>query len=225
MSAQGQKLLIVRGRMQGSAARFDRGDESAVLTVCFNPSEYTIEKGNTFAEAAIPGLDSPILQYGHGNVRSLNLELLLDTYTYEGGGDVREKYVSKLERFLAVDGEIHAPPPCQILWGSLEFIGFLERLSKSYVLFKDDGTPVRVRVSTTWKEHVPVEEQLRAAPRSSPDKHKTHVVTEGDTVWHLAYRAYGDPRQWRFLAEANDLADPLHLEAGTTLVLPPLPSG
>ncbi len=220
MAGDGKKLVIMRGQYQGKQASFTQGDS---VTVCFNPTEYSIEKSNTYAEAAIPGLDSPILQYTHGNTRTLSLELLIDTITYDDGEDVRDKYLSKFDQLLALDGEMHAAPPCKVVWGSLEFVGVLESLSKRFVLFKDDGTPVRARLTTKWKEYVPVEIQLRSTPRSSPDKRKVHTLREGDALWLIAARAYGNPRHWKVLAEANAIDDPLRLEPGRELVIPRLP--
>ncbi len=220
MGTSANKLVIMRGKPQGKQVRFEQGD---ALTVCFNPTEYTLEKSNAYAEAAIPGLDSPILQYTHGNTRTLSMELLIDTITYDDGADIRDKYISKFEELLAVDGDLHAPPPCKVVWGTMEFVGVLESLGKKFVLFKDDGTPVRARVTTKWKEHVPVDMQLRSAPRSSPDKRKVHTVHQGDALWLLAARAYGDPRHWKLLAEANDIDHPLRLTPGRELVIPRLP--
>ena len=38
----------------------------------------------------------------------------------------------------------------------------------------------------------------------------------------LAFEAYGDATQWRLLAAANQITDPLHLRPGQVLLLPPL---
>ena len=222
MGADGKKLVIIRGQDAGRSVRFDRNDESTI-TVCFNPTEYSIEKTNAFAEAAIPGLDSPIIQYTHGNLRTLSLELVVDTLTYDDGADIRDKYVNKFEALLALDGDLHAPPPCKVVWASLEFVGVLASLTKRYVMFTDDGTPVRARLAMKWKEHVPVDVQVRATPRSSPDKRKVHTIQDGDALWSIATRAYGDPRHWKVLADANQQDDPLRLRTGAELVIPPLP--
>src|SRR6516164_7318508 len=47
--------------------------------VMFNPEEYSLNKDNNFASQAIPGLSSPILQFVHGNLRTLDMELFFDT--------------------------------------------------------------------------------------------------------------------------------------------------
>ena len=222
MNEQKNKLLIIRGKLRGPVVMFDPGDASAVLRVYFNPTEYSLDKRTGYAEGAIPGLDSPIIQFTSGQARTLSLELLLDTYTYANKEDVREKYVTRLERLSVVDGELHAPPPCKVVWGSMEFVGVLEDLRKRYVFFLDDGTPVRARVNLTFKEYIPVELQVIRTPRSSPDRRKTRLVHEGDTLWAIAYDNYGSPAYWKVLAEANDIDDPREIKPGDEIVLPPL---
>ena len=48
--------------------------------VTFNPEEYSLNKDNNFASQAIPGLTSPLLQFVHGNLRTLDMELFFDTF-------------------------------------------------------------------------------------------------------------------------------------------------
>ena len=55
-----------RDRSEGSRARICR----RVIPVQFNPTEYTLAKGAQIAEIAIPGIDSPILQFVRGQTRS-----------------------------------------------------------------------------------------------------------------------------------------------------------
>ena len=154
MAENRDKLIIIRGKFRDTHVEFPSHDSSSTFKVCFNPPEYTISKRTSYAEAAVPGLDSPILQFNRGEARTLSLELLLDTYTYDNGTDVRTKYVEQLQKFLLVDSELHAPPPCKVVWGSLEFVGLLEDLKKRYVMFLDDGTPVRARVTLSIR-HLP----------------------------------------------------------------------
>ena len=59
----------------------------AFIEVMFNPEEYTLNRDNNFASHAVPGLSSPLIQFAHGNLRTLDMELLFDTY--EKRSDVR----------------------------------------------------------------------------------------------------------------------------------------
>ena len=218
---ENEKLFIIRGKPRGPQVWFDESDR---LELPFNPTEYSIDNRSVYSEAAIPGLDAPLLQYNHGEARSLSLELLLDTYTYGDQKDVRHSYIHKLESLLLVDGELHAPPPCKVVWGSLEFVGLLQELRKRYLLFLEDGTPVRARVNMTWKEYLPLVMQLRRTLRSSPDRRKARLLEEGASLWQIAYEEYGDVKYWKLLAAVNDIENPLKLTPGDELAIPALNS-
>ena len=53
------------------------GDE---IPVMFNPEEYTVNRDINYAQAAVPGLSAPVLQFVSGNMQTLEMELFLDTY-------------------------------------------------------------------------------------------------------------------------------------------------
>ncbi len=216
------KLKIIKGKLEGNKVVFNDKESESVINITFNPTEYSIKKNNTFSEATIPGLGSPIIQFSSGKSKTLSLELLLDTYTYDKGVDIREKYIDKLEKLIEIDGSLHAPPPCQVRWSSLIFVGVLESISKNYVLFKNDGTPVRARVSLSFKEYIAVEIQVKKNRNSSPDKYKRRIIIEGDSLWFMSYKEYGSPDCWRLIAEENNIDNPLQVEAGQELLIPPL---
>lgn len=222
MAQQLKKLFIIRGQLRGPMAIFNASDESSVFSACFNPNEYAVEKRSSFAEMGIPGLGSQVIQYNRGESQTLSLEMLLDTYTYNNKEDVRSIYIKKLEALLEIDPELHAPPPCKVIWGSLEFVGVAESLRKNYLFFLEDGTPVRARVTLSLKEYIPLEMQMLRTPRFSPDRRKAHTIQEGDTLWNIAYNAYGKAKYWKFLAEANNIANPLQLVSGSQIILPPI---
>ncbi len=223
--AADSKLTITRGVYSGNRADFGRASERETLTVDFNPTEYAQNAANAYAEAGIPGLQAPVIQFGRGEAQELHLELLLDTHTYGDGADIRETHLRKLESFLAVDGDLHAPPPCRVVWGSLVFVGVLASLQRRFVLFLPSGRPVRARVRLSFKEYVPAEVEARRTPRNSPDKRKTWRVRDGDRLDQIAFDAYGDAASWRAIAAANGIEDPMRLETGRLLRIPALPAG
>lgn len=215
------KLIIIRGKFAGPAVVFNPQEG---FSVPFNPTDYSTEKRSQYSETAIPGLSSPVIQYGHGDAQTLSIELMLDTYTTPDARkeDVREKYIKKLESFLSIDSELHAPPPCKVVWGSLEFIGVLESLRKNYILFTEDGIPVRARATLSWKEYRSAEMQVMETPRFSPDRRRRHLLQEGQSLWQLAYEYYGDVSCWKLIAESNDIDNPLALENGEGIIIPAL---
>jgi len=185
--------------------------------VLFNPTQYSIVKANTIAEAAIPGLGSPILQFVHGNVRTLNMDLFFDTY--EERTDVSTE-TEKVYNLLAIEASTHAPPICDIRWGNFHFTGVLDQVNGQFTLFLSNGTPVRAKLSVVFKEYIDVETLVRVNPTQSSDHRKRRVVLSGERIDTIAAEEYGDPGKWRVIAEANDLADPSVLKAGDSLIMP-----
>jgi nucleoid-associated protein YgaU len=191
------------------------------IKVLFNPTDYSLGKANQIAEAAVPGLDAPILQYVHGNTRTLDMDLFFDTYGDAAGTDVSVETKAVYD-LLLIDPATHAPPICDIAWGSLKFRGVLDHVTGKFTLFLATGTPVRATLSVTFKEFIDVDALVRVQPTESADHRKTRVVKSGDRIDNIASEEYGDPGQWRPIADANDLDDPDQLRPGHVLVIPAL---
>jgi hypothetical protein len=191
----------------------------SVINVLFYPNAYTVEKSNQFGEAAVPGLGAPILQYVHGNTRSLSMELFFDTY--EERTDVRT-YTNQIYGLLDIDVHTHVPPICWIVWGSFTFRGVMDHVSGKFSLFFPDGTPARANLTVTFKEFIDVEVLVRQYPTQSADHRKTRLVCSGDRLTTIAWEEYGDAAQWRPIADANGIEDTNHLEIGKRLIIPAL---
>ena len=195
-----------------------------VLTVQFNPEEYTINHDNPIASQAIPGLSGPILQFVNGNMRTLEMELLFDTWDSPDlvKKDVRDQ-VNKLTKLLEIDSELHAPPVLRVQWGSLDFRCVLARANQKFQMFADDGRPVRARVTVTFNRFIDPEREAKETNKQTADFTKIHLVIEGETLSGIAAKHYEDPRLWRPIALANGLSDPRALESGLPLQIPSLP--
>ncbi len=189
-----------------------------VIDFKFNPTEYQLQKANNFAEIAIPGLESPPIQFVRGNCEKLSVELLADTS--DTLLDVRVVYVNKLRNLLKIRSESHAPPIVNFVWSNNEFRGVVDSLNVTYVLFSPEGVPLRAKLSLTLKEYRPVEIQLKDSPKTSPDLEKTWVVRRGDKLSSIAAAVYRDAGIWRAIAKANQIQDPRTLAAGVVLTLP-----
>lgn len=198
------------------------------IEILYFPTEYSVEKSNTFSEISIPGLESPYLQYIKGNASTISLEVFYDTY--ETNKDVRE-YSNKLSSLMDIDPELHAPPTLLFIWGmpSQElgmsqqepFNCVLEKVNKKFTMFNLNGIPVRAKLSITLKE-IKLDLNARERNLQSADKTKHYILKQGDSLWSIAYKEYGDAGLWRPIAEANNIYDPKKLKSGTKLVIPPL---
>jgi nucleoid-associated protein YgaU len=212
-----------------------KDNPDVVVPFLFNPTEFTVEKGNQFAEVNVPGLPSSILQFVRGNSRTISMELFFDTYENEEDKDVRQ-YTDKItgwdagsiysqlspdkKGLMDIDSELHAPPICIFEWGSFTFQCVIERVSKRFTMFLADGTPVRATLSVTLKEYDEVEIQIQNIDTHSADLTKRRVVIQGDSLWSIAAKEFGDPAEWRRVAKANKIDKPRILIPGTELMIP-----
>ena len=192
----------------------------AVIEVMFNPEEYSLNRDNNFVSQAIPGLSSPLVQFAHGNLRTLDMELLFDTY--EARSDVRMQ-TEKLIHLMEIDPALHAPPILIVAWASLQFRCVLTRANQKFLLFLDDGRPVRARITASFTEFIDPQHEALQVKRETADYTKQHIVLQGQTIVAVADQYYSDPTKWRPIAVANQIDDPRDLAAGQALLIPSLP--
>jgi nucleoid-associated protein YgaU len=198
----------------------ETGDD---LKVQYNPPDYSLSKGAQIAEIAIPGLDSPLLQFIRGTNEKITLKLFFDTT--DDGTDVREKTKS-FYNLAKMDPETHAVPKCWITWGKAgkikgdysDFYGIVENISQNFTLFSSDGIPLRADLEITFREYKTLEEQLQKLKSYT----RNRVVQRGETLSSIAADEYNDPNEWRTLAEENGIDDPRRLTPGTIIEIPPL---
>jgi hypothetical protein len=214
------------------------------LVVDYNPTEYTLSKGAQLSEIAIPGLDSPIIQFVRGQTETLSLDLFFDT-TEAGMGDTAVSVTTVTDLFyqlIKIDGFTHAPPIVFFSWGmqfpgqrgyasmglgtgSQQRHGFkcvVESVRQRYTLFSPDGIPLRATLTVSLKEYKTLAEQILEINAQSADHSHTHLVQVGETLNQIATAVYNDPTQWRAIANQNNILDPLNLQPGQNLEIPPL---
>lgn len=214
------------------------------IEVQYNPTEFGSTKGAQIAEIAIPGLDSPVLQFVRGQNETVSLELFFDS-TEEGTASGATPVTEKTNRFYALvkmSGRDHAPPKCRFVWGA-EFPGLVnnqgevsakrnafdcvvESVAQTFVLFNPEGVPLRATLTVALREYKTLRTQLEQLNLQTSDHTRVHTVVRGETLPKIAHHYYGDPGRWRLIAAANDLLRPRTLDPGSLLRLPPiLPGG
>lgn len=201
------------------------------VEVMFNPEEYSLSKDNNFAQQAIPGLSAPILQFVNGNMQTLEMELLVDTYESnksnnrvlnQAGGDVRQ-LTKKITGLMDIERTTHAPPIILFTWGSLSFTCVLARVTQRFIMFMPNGLPVRARLSVTFNEFRNVDLEAKEIKRETADFTKFYSVAQGETISGIAGKVYGNPKVWRAIALRNRIENPRALATGMRLVIPQLP--
>ena len=205
------------------------------IQALFNPTEFTISKGNNWTFDPIKGTSLPKGKFGGGKPREMQVNLLLDQSLPNGGMTVKQ-ITDKLFKMMEVKegaaaGSPNACPPLVTFqWGEMiPFKAACTSLTIAFQLFKPNGTPIRadVKLALTQAETATSASANSKNKKGNPTTRSdgglgVHVVKDGDTLQALAYRTYGDPNRWRLIAEANAVDNPFHLRRGTPLNLPRL---
>ncbi len=55
---------------------------------------------------------------------------------------------------------------------------------------------------------------------ASQDSTQTHIITKGETLWSIAENYYQQGSDWKMIANANNITDPIKLEVGQKITIP-----
>ena len=205
------------------------------IQALFNPTEFTITKGNDWKFDPIKGTSLPKGKFGGGKPREMQVNLLLDQSLPNDGMSVKD-ITDKLFKMMEVPsgsgggGAGAVPPLVTFQWGEMiPFKAACTSLTVAFQLFKPNGTPIRadVKLALTQAETATSASSSSGNRQTNPTTRSdgglgVHVVHDGDSLQSVAHRTYGDPGRWRLIAEANGIDNPLHLRRGMSLNLPRL---
>jgi nucleoid-associated protein YgaU len=97
----------------------------------------------------------------------------------------------------------------------------LESVAQHFDYFNAIGMPLRATLTVTLKGSDLLEDLVSSIPLESADRTKGYVVKTGDTLQAITAREYDDPRNWRLIAEASNIDNPLTIQPGLALSIPP----
>lgn len=205
-----------------------------------NPTNLGFGKTAQFAEIAIPGLDSPVLQFIRGGTETITFELFFDT-TENGMGEKAKSVTEEVDKFYQLvkqDKDTHAPPICRFSWGEppaqtgshskdkeisyapFWFTGVVESIDRKFELFSPEGVPLRARLTVKMREYKTIEHMV--AELQSADLTKAHVLKRRERLDQISASEYNTPSEWRRIAEENNLDNPRLIPPGTILKIPPM---
>ena len=213
------------------------------MYVLYNPESYQQERTAQYSETTGLNTNAPSIQFIHGSAETLTMELFFDTFSagaevggstldklkFEGTSilpsakktDVR-KFTSKIYDLMIINKETHVPPLLKIEWSSLQFKGHLISCTQRFTKFNEKGMPVRAILNVTFKEYLEPSKIAEMTPKESPDTAKYRTVAQGDSLWQLSGKEYGECSSWRVIAAANNIDNPRLLDSGGMLKLPSL---
>lgn len=232
MSSQGggggqlQKAMLIIAEDKDQEKKWSGGFDS--IEFLYNPETISVVKKAEYKEHETQGSDAGEKEWTHGVSRSLTVsDLYFDTY--ETRENVREQYINRLEKLVHRDPGLDRPPKVRLVWGAFMNEAddynvnkwYVTSLTVNYTMFLNNGTPVRAKVTLELKETNEREHSGGQGHNHSRSQHSVHTVRQGQTLQDIAADKYGDPGQWRKIAEANNIDDPTNVPAGQNLKIPP----
>lgn len=231
--SKGKKTMGGMNAAGNAKLKVETEGGTKVFICMFNPEEYNLKAQGRLANLDRSQGNSPVTQYSGGDADSLDLTLFFDTsgaanvnlmahspqLTLRKATDV-SVYTEELIKMIRMNGKLHRPPRVEFCWGSLSFTGFVDNVGVQYTMFEADGKPVRAKV--TLHMQTADKKDGKGNPLQSPDRTKCRVLTADSNIWNMAHTEYGDSGQWRRIATANRILDPMHIPEGIMLSLPPL---
>ena len=203
----------------------------STIPIQFNPSEYKITHSANYSEKERPKNDNPVVSFGGSPMSVLSLRLYFDgdsDYSDPNqSGIANAKYkekditkaLSKISSLTNIVGSVHMPSPVVFIWGSMKFVGYVQSVSTAYTMFDKEGKPLRAIADLTISGFN-ADMGERASPFMSPDRTKARTLTEDASILSIAQSEYGDAREWRRIANANGIMDPLDIPVGRVLRVP-----
>jgi hypothetical protein len=214
--------------VQKAKLKIENGETIECL---FNPKDYTVTKTNNWKAEAKQGSTAAKPSYTGGNPWEMTLQLLFDSTLLKPKMTVKQITQTLFDAMDATCGEgagtggkknTKRPPTVTFEYGWFAFVAVVKNLSVQYTLFQPDGEPIRADVKLALMQYE-IERPKGQNPTTQGEGGLgAHVVRDGDSLPSIAHRAYGDPTQWRAIAVANGIDNPLRLRSGATLSVPRL---
>jgi nucleoid-associated protein YgaU len=216
------KLTITALKENMKDATASPNPDSGLEVVCqFNPESFSFTKKNFWTKKKDIGSSQPELIFSGGDAATLSLSLLFDTT--DTGKSVRDKY-KKLDEMIYVPADKKEPRHVQIQWGELvpqkTFIATIESMSEQYLMFNEDGTPLRAKVELCLKQAWNADHKAPMNPTSRSDARRTWVVEQGQRLDWIAHQVYGNSSSWRQIADTNQISNPALIRPGQILKIP-----
>lgn len=191
-------------------------DTGAKIKVMFNPTEYTI------SESAEVIRKNNQLEFNKFLRNDFTVTLFYDTYELKT--DVRDK-IKEISELLkpTKDGAMRMRPKiCIFTWGKFTYRGIICKVDQKFILFNNEGIPVRAEVTVTFKD---VETMQEFKENAGKDKcRKLWTVRTGDRLDLIANKALFDSGKWRIIAEENGIDEPHKFpeteDIGRQLIIP-----
>lgn len=194
------------------------------ITLQINPNSLKYSMGVSYSKDKRIGISGKEIKFNACENSSLSFEILLDD---TGIIPLTRKSIVDTINFLEevfynIDGETHEPNYLHINWGSFNYKGRVSSLSYDYTMFRSDGSPLRVKISTTITGYMDKLYESQIVQRRSPDLSRLITFKSGESIAYWCNEIYGDASYCVDVARYNNLSNFRNIQPGTSIMFPPL---
>ena len=192
------------------------------VTVQFNPQSLKVALSNQNSGGDQPGGSSR--QFVGSGTSKLTVELVFDSS--DDGSDVRAK-TQEVAYFIMAKEQSNqenrrTPPRMRFQWGSFIFEGVVDSMDETLEYFSEEGVPLRATVSLGMSRDDIVflfgSASSGGAGKATGATSPLDSARPGDSVASMAARI-GAIADWKGIASANGIDDPLRIQAGARVNL------
>jgi hypothetical protein len=190
----------------------------------FNPENIAISENIVYDSNAPTGQSGVDPHFLRVDPRTFTIELTLDGTGVNTNG-VKIPVTAQVILFrlatTSIDGGIHRPNYLLLQYGLFICNCVLTSSTVTYTMFDMFGLPIRAKISASFTERTTNLGNILNM-LSSPDLTHSVQVKEGDLLPLLTNQVYKDQRYYLQVAKVNKLKNFRKLQAGSTLVFPPI---
>jgi hypothetical protein len=233
------KAQLVEVRWNAQQKQYDRVSSGKVIPVHFNPESLKVAYANENRGGSQPSGGGA--QYVGNQTSTLTVELLFDTTEPRGASGASDQaqnndvrvITKEVSHFIKPDeasrprggrntSSNRVPPLVSFEWGTFLFRGTVESMDETLDYFSEEGVPLRATISLTIKNQDirfdfgtsgAAEDALGPSGEALPGSRPLQQARPGDSVQQMAGRD-GRSGDWKSIAAANGIDDPLRLGAG-----------
>jgi len=196
--------------------------EDASFIFQYNPSQLTINKSVNWNGLSVNGTNLQTKQFASGNAKTISISNILFDSTVMGEMNVYEEYIEYLEQMTLVqqfEKELR-PPLLTLSWGkgNYFFDCVLTTLNYDFTMFNKEGVPIRAIVNLTFEE---IDIGNSTKKEKSRKAMQSYTIRSDDTLQKIAQSELGNSSQWKIIAIANGIDNPMDLTVGQQIQIPP----
>lgn len=202
----------------------------------FNPSSVKIQANHHYNLTQPTGFGGLNPKFISIKPRLVNVELIVDPgaqpnfmYAVSTGLPVKETELTLNERIqifediVGYESTTHRPHYLLLTWGdTINLKTTIKEYQIVYGRFNIKGVPTRAIIYAQFIEVISTSSMLSKQSRQSPDVSHQVEIKEGDNIFNLCEKIYGDSKYYIEIAKINGLKSIRNIKIGDFLFFPPL---